>query len=108
MKKVIKLTESDLTRIVKRVLNEQLQPEMGIPKELQKCLMNIGFNSSQKVPSCIRLYTMGLPTDFLDVDGNMERANLGQKCLFELGKLSLDTEIQDKVMSCFNGGVKSY
>lgn len=108
MKKVIRLTESDLTRIVKRVLNEQSQPSSPIPKELQSCLMKIGFDSSQSVPSCIKVYTMGPPTDIFDFEGNKERLMLGSSCLGELGKLSLDTETQTKVMSCFNSGPKSY
>jgi hypothetical protein len=36
MKKVIRLTESDLTRIVKRVIKEQAQPN------LQDCLKGVG------------------------------------------------------------------
>ena len=107
MKKVIRLTESDLTRIIKRVLNEQSQTS-PIPKELQSCLMKIGFDSSQSVPSCIKLYIMGPPTDLFDVEGNMERVKLGTSCGQELGKLSLDTETQTRVMSCLNSEPKSY
>jgi len=49
MKKVIRLTESDLTRIVKRVLNEQSQPEMEIPKELTSCS---AIQTAMTLPGC--------------------------------------------------------
>jgi hypothetical protein len=49
MKKVIRLTESDLTRIVKRVLNEQLQPEMEIPEELTSCP---AIQTAMTLPGC--------------------------------------------------------
>jgi hypothetical protein len=49
MKKVIRLTESDLTRIIKRVLSEQSQPEIEIPKELASCP---AIQTAMTLPGC--------------------------------------------------------
>jgi hypothetical protein len=49
MKKVIRLTESDLTRIVKRVLSEQSQPEIEIPNELTSCP---AIQTAMTLPGC--------------------------------------------------------
>ena len=52
MKKVIRLTESDLIRLVKKVIKEQSTPPTGPTpeqneKELRKILMDNGFTSPQ-------------------------------------------------------------
>lgn len=47
MKKIIKLTESDLVNIVKKVLNEQLANVVNTPKEVmdfQQRLVNLGYD----------------------------------------------------------------
>ena len=41
MKKIVRLTESDLVRIVKRVLNEQIVPKPGENPEFDKVFGNI-------------------------------------------------------------------
>jgi peptidoglycan hydrolase-like protein with peptidoglycan-binding domain len=47
MKKIVKLTESDLVNIVKKVLNEQLSNVIDTPEEIkqfQQILVNLGYN----------------------------------------------------------------
>jgi hypothetical protein len=44
MKKVIRLTESDLTRIVKRVINENKKETIHIPRKYSGVRMELGKN----------------------------------------------------------------
>ena len=51
MKKIVRLTESDLARIIKRVINEQPVPTdipqiPGLNPKLVECLMNAGLEIS--------------------------------------------------------------
>lgn len=52
MKKVVRLTESDLTRIVRRVLNEQNMPQ--IPTEIMSCA---GVEKVTTIPVCMQIIT---------------------------------------------------
>ena len=54
MKKVIKLTENDLTNIVKRVINENITPQEKILKTIDrvgllKTIESIGYNTFDKI-----------------------------------------------------------
>jgi hypothetical protein len=54
MKKVVKLTESDLVKIVKKVLNEQLSNVVDTPKEIkqfQQKLVNLGYDLGTSGPN---------------------------------------------------------
>ena len=53
MKKIVKLTESDLINIVKKVLNEQLANVVDTPEEIiqfQQRLINLGYNLGTSGP----------------------------------------------------------
>jgi hypothetical protein len=93
MKKVIKLTESDLTRIVKRILNEQptadRQAELSAMKEIQskieelidfaegKC-MEI-YNNESMCENFIKIISnqslTDLHTDYENIFMNNEKSN---------------------------------
>jgi hypothetical protein len=51
MKRVIKLTESDLEMIVKRVLNEQLANVVNTPKKIQQKLIDLGYDLGTSGPN---------------------------------------------------------
>ncbi len=44
MKKIIRLTESDLTRIVRRVINESGDNDIEIPEEFEDVINKLGNN----------------------------------------------------------------
>jgi hypothetical protein len=54
MKKVIRLTESDLVRIVKRVISEQLVPDDGLFSEDEKYMLKQGIKSLHDQISMVR------------------------------------------------------
>ena len=54
MKKIVKLTESDLVNIVKKVINEQLVNVVDTPKEIkqiQQKLVNLGYDLGPSGPN---------------------------------------------------------
>jgi hypothetical protein len=51
MKRVIKLTESDLEMIVKRVLNEQLANVVNTPKQIQQKLIDLEYDLGTSGPN---------------------------------------------------------
>ena len=51
MKRVIKLTESDLEMIVKRVLNEQLVNVVNTPKQIQQKLSDLEYDLGTSGPN---------------------------------------------------------
>ena len=64
MKKIIRLTEADLTRIVRRVLNEQMEDTTAggpITDKIEECAQDVfgGFdvksNLLPKIPTCVWL-----------------------------------------------------
>ena len=48
MKKIIRLTESDLTRIVKRVINEDKKETIRIPRKYNEVRMELGKSATPK------------------------------------------------------------
>jgi len=70
MRKVIKLTENDLTNIVKRVINENLSPQEKILKKIDsvglvEIIKLIGYNTFDKI----------LPEYFQDRDNKIKLIN---------------------------------
>lgn len=82
MKKVVRLTESDLNRIVKKVLREQTQPQTP-DKAVMDCFMSVmSLKDMTKIPqSCmkvgIKVMTEKTPPDFVT----------GMACATELSKV---------------------
>lgn len=74
MSKVIRLTESDLTRIVKRVMNEDGRESINLSEQILKNLIKTGAKSASKMsakygvpllnqlPDKIRMFIKTLPT----------------------------------------------
>ena len=71
MKKIIKLTESDLTRIVKRVIKEN-----NTKMELINTIKDEGFNSTAEMVGgaeiLMKLLNIKTPMDFLHLFDNLE------------------------------------
>ncbi len=60
MKKTIRLTESDLTKIIKRVIRET---QNDIPEEIMGCAMEVlTLSDMLKIPTCAEL-AIGVMTD---------------------------------------------
>jgi hypothetical protein len=60
MKKIVKLTESDLARIIKRVIKEN---QNDIPSEIMECASEVlTLSDLTKIPTCMEL-GMGVMTD---------------------------------------------
>jgi len=81
-KRVVRLTEADLIRLVKKVLIEQSNPPMGDEqkKAVEKCFMeNLDMNDLSKVPTCSALAFEMLKTKRLPTD--MQK---GMKCANEI------------------------
>ena len=71
MKKIIRLTESDLTRIVKRVVNEQMNYTLNIPDDFTNTLEELG--SSATPEDIIKFYNRlfkNQSSPLVDYDGN--------------------------------------
>jgi len=56
MKKIVRLTENDLERIVKKVLSEQVSPTQNPMNVIQQCFVKSGVEIS-KYPSCLKAGT---------------------------------------------------
>ena len=72
MKKVIKLTESDLTRIVKRVIKEEKSSKQDV---LKKQVLKHGWKSVANMIGFDNLYKIGFnndPMEFLNLFNNLE------------------------------------
>lgn len=94
MKKVIRLTESDLIRIVKRVINEQ--NENDIPSEIMGCANKVlTISDLTNIPTCLKLgldvmTNKKIPTDFTKI----------MACGSELSKLDKTPSDGMDFMSC--------
>jgi hypothetical protein len=91
MKKVIRLTESDLMRIVKRVINEQ-----ETPIKIMECANEVlTISDLTKIPTCLKLgldvmTNKKIPTDFTKI----------MACGSELSKLDKTPSDGMDFMSC--------
>ena len=56
MKKIVRLTENDLERIVKKVLSEQVSPTQNPMNVIKECFVKSGVEIS-KYPSCLKVGT---------------------------------------------------
>jgi len=99
--KVIKLTESDLRRIVKKtMINEQMPNLEGIQKQLTDCLIKKGFENPKlitKIPqACFKLSKGG--------NDMLTKASLSMECGVGIGekiaKGEITTEEIKSVMEC--------
>lgn len=108
MSKVVKLTESDLVRLIQKVLKEQVDPMEGNMKKLvEDCFMqNIDFKDMTKLPTCMAMSTEILKTKRLPTDTQkaMKCANeitqvVGEDPFTAFGKIaSLGSCILEKAM----------
>jgi hypothetical protein len=112
MKKVIRLTESDLVRIVKRVLIESNGSNPGIPTELYECLsgavgelspscltvVNIVFGEVQKKQTEGKIPTIeDITTILTKIITNPDTVTSGMACATEL---MFDKEKQELIIDC--------
>jgi hypothetical protein len=93
MKKIVRLTEADLVRIVKRVIKEN---QNDIPTEIIGCATEVlSFNNLDPIPTCKEL-GMGvitskkIPTDLVKL----------MACGTELSKLNKTPQDGIKFMNC--------
>jgi uncharacterized membrane protein YheB (UPF0754 family) len=93
MKKVIRLTESDLTRIVKRVINEQKEQEL-ITEGLKDIIKNIKSKFSKKKEDNLESEIEGN----LGVDKNSSKEEVidSLKDFFKNRKEWIDGNVEDK------------
>ena len=98
MKKIIRLTESDLARIVRRVIREN---EGDIATEVMECASEVlTLSDLTKIPTCVELATgvissKKIPTDLFKV----------MACGTELSKLNKTPEDGMKFMQCVLGKI---
>jgi hypothetical protein len=93
MKKIVKLTESDLARIIKRVIKEN---QNDIPSQIMECASEVlTLSELAQIPTCLEL-GMGvmtskkIPTDFVKL----------MTCGTELSKLNKTPQDGMEFMSC--------
>ena len=101
MKKIVKLTESDLARIIKRVIKEN---QNDIPTEISACAMEVlNIEDANTIPTtCLELgieviTNRKIPTDFMK----------GFKCASELVKLNKTPQDGIEFMNCVLGKIGS-
>jgi hypothetical protein len=93
MKKVIRLTESDLTKLIKRVIKEN---QNDIPTEIMGCATEVlTLSDLTKIPTCLELgmsviTSKKIPTDFMKV----------MACGTELSKLDKTPQDGIEFMNC--------
>ena len=90
MKKIVRLTESDLARIIKRVINEQGQSDptgcfkaafeiknmdIEVPKSCMEAVTNPSFTTMAACAFEVGLLSkkMGLPMDLLEIEEKVEQ-----------------------------------
>jgi hypothetical protein len=81
-KKIVRLTESDLVKLINRVLDEQTAQPMGdnVKKMVEDCFMqNVEFKDLVRVPTCSAIAMEILKTKKLPSD-----MSKGMKCANEL------------------------
>jgi hypothetical protein len=99
MKKVIRLTESDLTRIVKRVLMEQEMSEEKIMSCLLKTLGESDIQLSEIPKSCMTLIQKGIEKKTPSFEDLQLGLDCGMKCAKNPKIIDLATKIPD-VITC--------
>ena len=93
MKKTIRLTEADLSKLIRRVIKEI---DGDIPQEIMACATEVlTLTDMVSIPTCLELgmeviTTKKIPTDFMK----------GIKCIGELGKLNKKPEDAVKFFTC--------
>ena len=93
MKKIVRLTEADLVRIVKRVIKEN---QNDIPTEIMGCATEVlTLSDLAQIPTCVELGTevitsKKIPTDFMKL----------MACGTELSKLNKTPQDGMKFMNC--------
>ena len=93
MKKTIRLTEADLSKLIRRVIKEI---DGDIAQEISACAMEVlTIEDANTIPTCLELgieviTTKKIPTDFMK----------GFKCIGELGKLNKKPEDAMKFFTC--------
>jgi hypothetical protein len=93
MKKVIRLTESDLAKLIKRVIKEN---QNDIPTEIMGCATEVlTLSDLTKIPTCLELgmsviTSKKIPTDFMKV----------MACGTELSKLDKTPQDGIEFMNC--------
>jgi len=90
MKKIIRLTESDLIRLVKRVINEQPTPSTGIGKSVANEFIEAlskTFDDDEKgaLKAIKRLQT---PTDFIEFQNQIQKETGKNICEYINSELS--------------------
>jgi|LakMenE18May11ns_1017448.scaffolds.fasta_scaffold9482224_1 hypothetical protein len=98
MKKIIKLTESDLTRIVKRVINEK-QDMIKIPKEYSGVRMELGNSVSPE--DIIDMYNKLVASE--GDSAELEKYEDGYFWNESMDEITLDV-ILDELNYAINGG----
>ena len=93
MKRIVRLTEADLVRIVKRVIKEN---QNDIPTEIMSCATEVlTLSDLTKIPTCLELgmkviTNKEIPTDFMKV----------MACGTELSKLNKTPQDGIEFMNC--------
>ena len=111
MKKVIKLTEADLTRIVKRVIKEQIQLNGEEVYEIQNALND--YFKMKKVMQNGKLYqittdaqwgpaTIAALKKFQALEGLDPDGRPGPKTYDAFHKLGLAQDVMDKIINWFS------
>jgi hypothetical protein len=101
MKKVIRLTEADLVKLVKRVINEQTPPTLpeDVKTKIMRCGIQNGVGLILKYPICTSVaidIAMG-KIDVFSIPGKISQ------CLSELRKInSSDIENVSKILYCLS------
>jgi hypothetical protein len=100
MKKVVRLTESDLTRVIKRIIKEM---QNDVPTEIAGCATEVlTLSDLTKIPTCIELATQviedkKIPTDIMK----------GMKCASELSTLQKGPDDALEFMNCVLGKINN-
>jgi hypothetical protein len=108
MKKIVRLTESDLVRLVRRVINEQGTPQY-IPEDAKKSIIECGgmdgLTLILKFPKCAK-------TALEIISGNIDLFQIPSKisdCLEELeGVNSSDIQKISKILTCLGKSLSPF
>lgn len=93
MKKIVRLTEADLVRIVKRVIKEN---QNDIPTEITSCASEVlSFDDLAKIPTCVELGTEVITSKKIPTDVKKLMA-----CGGELSKLNKTYQDGINFMNC--------
>lgn len=93
MKKIVRLTESDLVRIVKRVIKEN---QGDIPQQIMDCASEVlTLSDLTKIPTCVELATQVMTTKKIPTD-----IMKGMSCATELASLKKTPQDATKFLTC--------